>query len=589
MVGKRMKRFDAYMKNKPMELVIYDTILLISIFSTFIICIIEALMQYEKKGLFALATLLIYMIVLFVLGNMYPNRVSLFSTMIIAPLNLIYMPYMFLFAEGGGIRSGMPIWFTFSLLIVFFLLQGKTFVIMLTITMIVDFGCIIYSYIFENLIPVVEQSSYYYSDNLIAILSVSCSVGIVIKYHAFLQKKQNEKLQKAMLEIQKEKQKAELADSAKTRFLANMSYDLRTPMNAIIGMTQLAKNNLDNPEKINECLQAVDNSSKKLLHFIDNILDISQMENGSLYLKSELFDMDGLIKNVQECVMQDAIQKKVDFQVHVGNMIHTSLLGDEYRLKQAIINILNNAVKYTASGGKVDLYVEQIHNDLDPFAIYIFTINDTGIGMTEEFINQILLNPFDSDFSASMGKSTGIGMAITKKILDAMGATLKVTSTVGKGSSFVIQTRFPFQYDRENSYEKAGYDERYAIGKRILIVEDNEIDMEIVKNLLEKTGATIIPITDGETAIETVKVASEGAIDLILIDIQLPGMDGYEVSRSIRCLPREDVLTLPMIALTSNAFSQDITKSIENGMNEHITKPIDVKELYQKVFRCLIK
>lgn len=584
-----MKRLDAYMKNKPMQLIIYDTVLFIAIISTFIICIMELFMQYEKKGLFALATLLIYLIVLFVIGNLYPNRVSLFSAMIIAPLNFIFMPYMFLFAEGGGIRSGMPVWLTFGILILFLMLQGKTFVIMFVLTVILDLGCVIYSYIFENLIPVVDKTSYYYSDNVIALLTVSCSIGIVVKYLAALQKKQKESIEKAMLEIQKEKQNAEIANSAKTRFLANMSYDIRTPMNAIIGMTQLAKDNLDQPDKAQEYLHAVDSSAKRLLHFIDNILDISEMEGGSLYLKSEVFDMSLLIKEIQDCVMQEAVQKKINFQIHIGNMIHTNLLGDAYRLKQAIINIINNAIKYTPQGGNVDFYVEQIHNDLDPFAIYTFKIDDNGVGMTEEFIEQILFNPFNSDLLANGGKSTGIGMAITKKIFDAMGATLKVTSQVGKGSSFVIQARFPFRYENDLLFDIDGNLDFHADGKRIVVVDDNEIDMEIVKNLLEKTGATVIAISDGETAIETIKVSTEGTIDLIIIDIQLPGMNGYEVARNIRCLPREDVLTMPMIALTSSGFSQDIVKSLENGMNEHITKPVDVKELYQKVYRCLYK
>ena len=589
MAGKLQEQIKEHIKNSSMQLLVFNSLLIIEIVAVLGIVIIEACMNYEEKGLFVLLLLLIYLIAMFALGNMYPQNINVFTAVILLPINFAVFPYMLIFAEGGGIKSGMPVWMTFGLILVFIALDGKLFWGMLIATVSVDVALLAYTYMHENLVQVVDNTFYYYEDNAIAILAVSCSIGIILKYQRKLDAKQNEKIQKAVIIAEQEKKKAMNANTAKSSFLAYMSHDIRTPMNAITGMTELAKYHIDDPQKVKECLDKIQSSSEQLLYLINNVLDMSEIETKELHLKTGNFNMTELIENVQAVLSQIAIRKKINFQIHMEEIEHTNLIGDAGRLRQVFMNLIGNSLKFTEAGGRVDFTIQQMHNNLDDFAMYTFIIEDTGIGMSKDFVENELFQPFTRGEGQHVNNAegSGLGMSITKNILDAMGAKLTVTSEVGKGSKFVIQIKFPINQSEQLQTDEDGNVKLLAEGKNILVVEDNEINMEIILNLLERTHANVISVYDGESAIEAVKKQKEGYFDLILMDIQLPGIDGYQAARAIRCLPREDTLSVPMIAMTANAFSQDVEKTRDNGMNAHVTKPIDVKELYAKMYYYL--
>lgn len=589
MTGSIQEKIHEKVKNSSTQLLVFNSILIIEIIAVFGIVVIETFMNYEEKGLFVIMLLLIYMIAICVLGNIYPHNLDILSMLILLPLNFAIFPYMLVRAEGGGIKSGMPVWMTFGILLVFIILDGRLFWCTFAATVIMDVGVINYTYMHEDMVPVIDNSFYYYQDNATAILAVSCSIGLILKYQRTLDKKQKEKIQNAVIVAEQEKKNAMIANKAKSNFLANMSHDIRTPMNAIVGMTELAKYNIDNPEKVKEYLDKIQASSDQLLYLINNVLDMSEIETNELHLKTENFNMSELIENIQLVLSQIALRKKIDFRIHAEQIEKTNLIGDAGRLRQVFMNIIGNSLKFTEAGGRVDFSIQQSKSNLDDFALYTFIIEDTGIGMSEDFIKNTLFNPYKRGDTQYVRKTegSGLGMNITKNILDAMGADLQVTSEIGKGSKFVIQMRFPVSQSQQLQTDEDGSMILHAAGKNILVVEDNDINMEIISNLIGRTQANVVTVYDGESAIEEVQKQKEGYFDLIFMDIQLPGIDGYQTTRNIRCLPREDALTVPIIAMTANAFAEDVEKARDNGMNAHISKPIDVKELYAKMYHYL--
>lgn len=589
MTGAILQKVKEKVKNSSSRLLFFNSILLIGIVAALGIVSVEKWMNYEENGLLAILVLLIYLIVMLALGNMYPEKLNLFSAMILLPLNLLFFPYMLIFAEGGGIKSGMPVWLTFGIVLTFLVLDGKPFWWMFTFTITIDVFMIFYVYRHENLIQTVEDTLYYYEDNLIAILAVACSTGLIIKYQSVLEEKQKEKIRNTVVIAEQEKKNALLASQAKSNFLTTMSHDIRTPMNAIAGMTELAKYHIDDKEKVKEYLDKMQVSLEQLLYVINNVLDMSEIETNELHLKPERFNMEKLIENLEAVFTQMAVRKQITFQVQMERTGQINLIGDAVRLRQVFMNILGNSFKYTESGGTVRFSVEQIENNLDDFVMYTFTIEDTGIGMSQDFIDNILFSPYQRGKNQLVKKSegSGIGMNVTKNILQAMGATLSVTSEIGKGSCFVIQMRIPIDKTEHLPESEEENQIVEAAGKNILIVEDNEINMEMIRNIMERTHANVISVYDGESAIEAVQMERDGYFDLIFMDIQLPGIDGYQATRAIRCLPKEDALTIPIIAMTANVFSEDVEKARDNGMDAHIAKPIDVKEVYEKMYDYL--
>lgn len=572
---------------------VMNAILVISIVALTIIISTETVMYQEgERGILGVFLIMMFLMIVLVLLNVYPQKIGLWSAIVTIPINFVFFPYQFLVASGGGIKSGMPIWLTFGILLVFLMTEGIYFKILLPLTLLVNIGMVGFAFRHPEIVTEVMQRKYYYNDNLIAMLVVGCAVGFVLKYQKMVQKRQTEEIEKAMLAAEQEKLNAQKANQAKSNFLTNMSHDIRTPMNAIVGMTDIARFNIDDKEKVRECLQVINASSTQLFQLLNNVLDMSEIETKGIKLKEIPFNLEELIDNLEMVLLQSAKSKKLELQFSC-DIKNRNLIGDTVRLRQVLMNIIGNSIKFTPADGKVTVRVKQTDNEIDDYANFILEIEDTGIGMSQEFIDKMIYRRFEREDGQTVKKTegNGLGMSITKSIADAMGATIQIQSKKGEGSKFTIYLRMKIDQESKNAIrkEKDGSISFDATGKKILVVEDNEINMEIIKGILERTNANIVCAWSAEEALEFIDNEDKDFFDLILMDIQLPGMDGYSATRSIRCMAREEAMSVPILAMTANAFAQDVEKALDSGMNAHIAKPIDVDELFQKLYYYLYK
>ena len=411
---------------------IYNWVLTIA--SLAIIIIVEAGMQYEWDGLMAMIVLLLYLVIMFILANMYPHKLKLLFSFITVPINLAVFPFMFLLAEGGGIRSGMPVWMAMGLLLLFMTADGFWFVLQFIVTVMVDFFLFLASYLNPDMIKEVDNPFYYYEDNLIAICIVSLCIGFMIRYQRKVLESQNGKIEQTLAQIRQEKRRTEKISAEKDKIMEDLSYNVRTPLNIIVGMSDMAKQNIEDTGKVKKCLDKISESSWQMLQIMNRILQIGE------YGTKNYLDPDELISHCED--------------------------GRLYR--------------------------------------------------------------------------------------DADGALML-----------------------------------NARNRNILVVEDNDINVEIIENILQKTYAKVTCAKTAEEAIQLIEASGEFEYDLILMDIQLPGMDGYSAARSIRSMDRADAIVLPVLAMTADALTQDVDKALQCGMNAHIAKPIIVEELYTKLYYYL--
>ena len=384
-------------------------------------------------------------------------------------------------------------------------------------------------------------------------------------------------------------QSAERASKAKTDFLSNMSHDIRTPMNAIIGITTLMKNELHEPEKLAEHLGKLESSGQLLLGIINDILDMSRIESGKTTLNIEKMNLPQQIDRLDSIARQQAGQRRQSFTVNT-NMQHENVLGDPNRLNQVLMNILSNAVKYTPNGGHIRLEVEELPRN-EHYARYRFVVQDDGIGMSESY-QKTLFDPFTREERSGTNKvqGTGLGMAITKSVVDLMGGSISVESATGKGTRFEVVLEFPIDTEADTVQQAQALPEEEEAasplsGMKFLCAEDNAINAEILQMLLETKGASCTICPNGQEIVDAFASVKPGDYDMILMDIQMPVMDGLEATRRIRSSENPLGRTIPILAMTANAFLEDMQKSKEAGMDEHLSKPVDISALEQVVKR----
>ncbi len=386
-------------------------------------------------------------------------------------------------------------------------------------------------------------------------------------------------------EIAKEREyshKLEVANESKSTFLFNMSHDIRTPMNAIIGFTEIAKKYLDDKEKVNNCLEKVLSSSKFLLNLINDVLDMSRIEAGKLQLNEKVINIYEVSKPIKEITSEAAKSKNISLNYYINIEDDNYVYGDELKLNQIVLNILSNAIKYTTSGGKVDVYINSLDSLANDKCSYEFIVEDNGIGMSEDFLGKIFI-PFErSNNSTKSGvQGTGLGMAITKQLVEKMGGSINVESKLGVGTKVTVRLDFRrasnIKKDDNISNEKQNISN--LKGVKVLLVEDNELNREIAEEILNEHGMIVDTASDGDIAVEKVSKAVIGQYDLILMDIQMPRMNGYDATKAIRKLDNSYAANVPIIAMTANAFEEDKQNALACGMNGHIAKPVDINEL----------
>ena len=384
-------------------------------------------------------------------------------------------------------------------------------------------------------------------------------------------------------------QSAERASKAKTDFLANMSHDIRTPMNAIIGITTLMKNELHQPEKLAEHLDKLENSGQLLLGIINDILDMSRIESGKTTLNVEKMNLPQQISQLDSIIRQQAGQRRQTFTVNT-HLQHENVLADPNRLNRVLMNILSNAVKYTPTGGHIRFEVDELPRN-EHYARYRFVVQDDGIGMSEAY-QKTLFDPFTREERSGTNKvqGTGLGMAITKNIVDLMGGSINVESTTGKGTRFEVVLEFPVDAEADTVPEAQVLPEEEEetsplSGMKFLCAEDNAINAEILEMLLEANGASCTICSNGQEIVDVFASVKPGEYDMILMDVQMPVMDGLEAARRIRSGENPLGRIIPILAMTANAFLEDMQKSREAGMDEHLSKPVDIAALEQTVKR----
>ena len=408
----------------------------------------------------------------------------------------------------------------------------------------------------------------------------------------FIQQEHSEQEYRKSLEqkniaLQLAVQRETKANLAKREFLFNMSHDIRTPMNAIIGFTALAQTHIDDRGQVEDYLKKISVSSQHLLSLINDVLDMSRIESGKVTLEAKPVHLPELVRELRDIVQAVVSEKDLSLTLDTVGVENEDVIADPLRLEQILINVLANAVKFTPDGGQISLWIVQKDTAPAGYADFEFHIKDNGIGMSEEFQKHIF-EQFARERTSTVSKiqGTGLGMAITKSLVDMMGGGITVKSEQGKGSEFTISLRFPIGEAKTGQTPPAAKASAFT-GKKLLVVEDNELNLEIASTLLKEAGFEVDTAENGKIAVEKVEAASAGRYDLILMDIQMPEMDGYEATRRIRALPDAKKAALPIVAMTANAFEDDRKNALHAGMNGHIAKPLDIQKLFQVLSELL--
>lgn len=431
-----------------------------------------------------------------------------------------------------------------------------------------------------------ELSSSLNRNAITMMASVMLLILIIFFIYLMNLRAHSKQLEAARKSAEKAQKAAEQASLAKSEFLSRMSHEIRTPMNGIIGMTEIARQNTDNSQKVDDCLKKVSLSSKHLMLLINDVLDMSKIESGKIQLKNELFNLRLFLENIESIYSIQAEEKEIDFKISLFGSIDEFIEGDSLRLNQILTNLLSNAFKFTPKGGRIVLGVSELKHE-ENLILLRFSVKDTGIGIKEENLEKIF-EAFEQENAEITHKfgGTGLGLSIVRRFSELMGGCVTVHSEYGKGSEFEVELPFTvtenshmIDWKIEKSVNKMSVENKtYNFkGKHILLAEDNELNREIAVELLgTATGATIDEAEDGQKAVALFSESEVNYYDLILMDVQMPKLDGFEATKRIRAMKRSDAGVVPIFAMTANAFAEDEEKSRQAGMNVHLSKPLEI-------------
>lgn len=379
---------------------------------------------------------------------------------------------------------------------------------------------------------------------------------------------------------------AESASQAKGEFLSNMSHEIRTPMNVILGYTSIAKKNIADKDKVEDCIDKIKSAGNHLVRLINEILDVSRIESGKISIENNESDICGLITNFYNIMVIQASDKKQHLTMNIKDIKHKQVYMDWMRINQVLINIVGNAIKYTPEGGHISINVKEIEKDNKCYGDYIFVVSDDGKGIADKDIPHLFDKYTRGAYSGNSSvEGTGLGLSIAKRIVELMNGNIKVTSREGYGTEFTIT--IPMEYvmsDKSDDKEANNKASQKSLSDiKVMVVDDNEYNRDIATEILRDSGAIVSEYSNGADAVKYIEASGAGEVDIILMDIRMPGMDGFETTRLIRSMADPDKAGIPIVAMTANAFEEDKRKAVENGMNGHIAKPFDVDTFAQTV------
>lgn len=493
--------------------------------------------------------------------------------------NNIILPLLYLYS--GGMKSGIPIWCLMGLIFSVMLLKGKKAYIILSINLLGFLTAVFVSYKFPQFLITIDSIKFIYIDMVIAVVMVASIFTLIFKYQAYVYEKQKKEILNAYKEAQK-------ATNAKSEFLSKISHDIRTPVNAVVGYTEIAKRNINDTEKLKDAFNKISIASNHLLNLIDEVLDMSKIESGKAYkIEEEVCHLSDLVDEVTRLMQKEISDKNLKVHTNFSLMDDGVVSCDRLHLSQILLNLLCNAIKYSYPEKNIFIDVVQFTSDDESNSIYEFHVKDEGCGINQDYLDKIFI-PFEREKTAlnNAVAGTGLGLAITKSLVEMLHGTIEVSSELGKGAEFVVTLPLavPDLTELEEDEETMVYDFH---GKRILIVDDDDMSREITCDALKEVGAEVEEARDGSFAIEKINISTPGFYDLVIMDVHMPVIDGCEATKIIRGLKTKELAEIPIIAMTANAFPEDKKRAFNSGVNAYLIKPVRINDLV-KVLKLIL-
>ncbi len=545
-----------------------NIIIIVGILGVSFACFMSVLLKQNGiTQLLSFLCLVLFLLIFWIANSLNRSQLAIIIFSIL--FNNFILPALYIVS--GGIEGGMPLWCLMGFVFPFLLIKGKSSVVVFIISMIEFIALNVYAYYHPEIIIKMDNVKMVYFDMVVTMIAVVVVIASIFKYQTHIYSKQQKTIIKSVRE-------ANQAIKQKQDFISNVSHDIRTPMDSIIGFTELAKKNIDNPEKLSDSLEKISRASAHLLRLINEVLDISKIDSGKSVVEEDVCSIHQIIDNACQIMQHEIENKKLKLELDYSMLDEDVLSCDSIRLNQILLNLLSNAVKYSYEGGKITVSVIQLSSDDESQVINEFHVKDEGCGMTPEFMEHVF-EPFARDKTSSVSaEGTGLGLTIAKSLTEIMGGSLEVVSELGKGSEFTatIPLSIPQLTEIEEEQDIVIYDFK---GRRVLIVDDNQLNREILVEAMREEGFIVDEAIDGSFAIEKLRDSEPGTYELVILDLQMPVMDGYETTRIIRNFQDPKVSEIPIVALTADALPEEKTRAFNCGVNAYLVKPVDMPSM----------
>ena len=545
-----------------------NLILIVGIIGVFFASIVTYVMhQNIWSQLLSLSCLVLFILIFWIANSLEKTQLAIIIFSIL--FDTIILPILFI--TSGGIESGMPLWCLIGYVFPFLLIKGRSCVPIFVVSIIEFVAVVIYTYYHPEVIMKMASMKMVLSDMIVAMISVVVVFASIFRYQTHIYEKQQKSIVKSIRE-------ANEAIIQKQDFISNVSHDIRTPMDSIIGFTELAKKNIHNPEKLSDSLEKISLASGHLLNLVNEVLDISKITSGKSVVEEDMCSIHEIIDHVCKLLQNEIERKKLKLEMDYSMLDEDVLSCDSLRLNQILMNLISNAVKYSYEGGKITVSVIQLSSEDESKIINEFHVKDEGCGMTPEFMEHIF-EPFARDKASPVSaEGTGLGLTIAKSLTEILGGTIEVVSELGKGSEFtaIIPLSIPQLTEIEEEQDIVIYDFK---DRHVLVVDDNQLNREILVEAMREEGFIVDEAIDGSFAIEKLRDCEPGTYELIILDLQMPVMDGYETTKIIRSFKDPKVSQIPIVALTADALPEEKSRAFNCGVNAYLVKPVDMPSL----------